>query len=73
MREAIGVAPQETALFKDSIGNNTAYRHRGSTRDEVVAHRLSTIAGTHAGLLRRKGVYARLWLLRQRMDKDAAR
>jgi hypothetical protein len=26
--------------------------------------------GTHADLLRRKGVYARLWLLQQRQDQD---
>ncbi|MEX5746105.1 ATP-binding cassette domain-containing protein [Massilia sp. X63] len=173
VREAIGVVPQETALFNDSIGNNTAYGRSGSTRDEVVAacraahlhavidalplkydtpvgergvnlsggekqriaiaravlknppilifdeatsaldadsyhaitreldrlsqdrttlviaHRLSTIVnahsivvmergriieqGTHAELLRRKRAYARLWLLQQRMGKEAAR
>jgi ATP-binding cassette, subfamily B, bacterial len=55
----------------------------------VIAHRLSTIVnahtivvmdrgriveqGSHAELLRRKGTYARLWLLQQRMDKDAGR
>ena len=173
VRMAIGVVPQETALFNDTIGNNIAYGRSGSTREEVVAacraahlhevieslpqkydtpvgergvnlsggekqriaiarailknpailifdeatsaldadsehaitreldrlsrgrstlviaHRLSTIVGadsivvmdrgriveqgSHAELLRRKGTYARLWLLQQRMDKDAGR
>ena len=173
VRMAIGVVPQETALFNDTIGNNIAYGRSGSTREDVVAacraahlhdvidslpdkydtpvgergvnlsggekqriaiaravlknptilifdeatsaldadsehaitreldrlsqdrttlviaHRLSTIVnahtivvmdrgriveqGTHAELLRRKGAYARLWLLQQRMDKDAGR
>jgi ATP-binding cassette, subfamily B, bacterial len=52
----------------------------------IIAHRLSTIVnanqiivmdhgriverGTHAELLHRKGAYARLWLLQQRMDED---
>lgn len=173
VRMAIGVVPQETALFNDTIGNNIAYGRSGSTREDVVAacraahlhdvidslpdkydtpvgergvnlsggekqriaiaravlknptilifdeatsaldadsehaitreldrlsqdrttlviaHRLSTIVnahtivvmdrgriveqGSHAELLRRKGTYARLWLLQQRMDKDAGR
>ncbi|WP_229463970.1 ABC transporter ATP-binding protein/permease [Massilia sp. 9I] len=173
VRQAIGVVPQDAALFNDTIGNNIAYGREGSTREEVVAatraahlhevieslperydapvgergvnlsggekqriaiarallkdprilifdeatsaldadsehaimrvldrlsqdrttlviaHRLSTIVnahaivvmdrgriieqGTHAELLRRKGAYARLWLLQQRIDKDAAR
>jgi ATP-binding cassette subfamily B protein len=173
VRQAIGVVPQETALFNDTLGNNIAYGRIGSTPGEVaaasesallhdlisslpegydtaagergvkisggekqriaiarailknppilifdeatsaldsdsehaiaqeldrlsrnrttliIAHRLSTIVnadaiivmdrgriverGTHAELLRRKGVYARLWLLQQRMDQDLAR
>ncbi|GAB3460862.1 hypothetical protein GCM10027321_20860 [Massilia terrae] len=55
----------------------------------IIAHRLSTVVnahaiivmergriverGNHAELLRRKGMYARLWLLQQRMDQDARR
>jgi ATP-binding cassette subfamily B protein len=55
----------------------------------IIAHRLSTIVnahqiivmergriierGTHDELLRRRGTYARLWLLQQRMDKDQER
>jgi ATP-binding cassette subfamily B protein len=170
VREAIGVVPQETALFNDTIGYNIAYGRIGSTREQVVAaskaahvheliaalpeqydtavgergvklsggekqriaiarailknppilifdeatsaldsdsehaiqleldrlsrnrttliiaHRLSTVVnahlivvmdrgriveqGSHAELLRRRGMYARLWLLQQRMDKE---
>jgi ATP-binding cassette subfamily B protein len=173
VRQAIGVVPQETALFNDTLGANIAYGRIGCTQEEVVmasksahvhelisslpeqydtpagergvkisggekqriaiarailksppilifdeatsaldsdsehaisqeldrlstnrttliiAHRLSTIVnanaiivmdrgriverGSHAELLRRKGVYARLWLLQQRMDQDLAR
>jgi ATP-binding cassette subfamily B protein len=55
----------------------------------IIAHRLSTVVnahaiivmdhgriverGNHAELLRRKGAYARLWLLQQRMDQDLRR
>ena len=173
VRQAIGVVPQETALFNDTLGNNIAYGRVGSTREEVVqacraahlhelieslpeqyetqvgergvnlsggekqriaiaravlknprilifdeatsaldavsehaitqeldrlaqgrttlviAHRLSTIVGAdtivvmdrgriveqgrHEELLRRKGQYARLWLLQQRMEREAER
>ena len=173
VRHAIGVVPQDTTLFNDSVGNNIAYGRIGSSHEDVVAacraahvhelivslpqeydtpvgergvnisggekqriaiarailkdpailifdeatsaldsdsehaitqeldrlssnrttliiaHRLSTIVnadlivvmdrghvveqGGHAELLRRKGMYARLWLLQQRMDKDLAR
>jgi len=170
VRRAIGVVPQDTALFNDSIGNNIAYARLDATRDEVadaaraaqlheliaalpegyatpagergvkfsggerqrigiarailkhpailifdeatsaldsvsehaiaqelerlshkrttliIAHRLSTIVnahsivvmdrgriaeqGAHAELLRREGLYARLWLLQQRMSRE---
>ncbi|GAB3445366.1 ABC transporter ATP-binding protein/permease [Massilia solisilvae] len=173
VRQAIGVVPQETALFNDTLGANIAYGRIDSSREQVVeasksaqlhdlisslpdqydtpvgergvnisggekqrisiaraflknprilifdeatsaldsdsehaivqeldrlsrnrttliiAHRLSTIVnanaiivmdrgriverGSHAELLRRKGAYARLWLLQQRMDQDMRR
>lgn len=173
VRQAIGVVPQDTGLFNDTLGANIAYGRIGASTDEVVcaaraaqlhemiaslpdqydtpvgergvkisggekqriaiarailknppilffdeatsaldsdsehaitqeldrlsrnrttliiAHRLSTVVnahaiivmergriverGDHAELLRRKGVYARLWLLQQRMDQDARR
>jgi ATP-binding cassette subfamily B protein len=170
VRRAIGVVPQETVLFNDTIGYNIAYGRIGATRGEVIAaaraahidefiaslpeqyetpvgergvklsggerqriaiarailkdppilvfdeatsaldadsehaiqleldrlserrttliiaHRLSSIVGaheilvmdrarivergTHEELLRRKGMYARLWLLQQRMERQ---
>ncbi len=170
VRQAIGVVPQDTALFNDTIGYNIGYGHVGSSRNDIVAaamaahihaliealpqgydtpvgergvklsggerqriaiarailkapvilvfdeatsaldsdsehaiqqelnrlsrdrttliiaHRLSTIVhaddilvmdrgqvverGTHAQLLRRKGLYARLWQLQQRIDEQ---
>ncbi|TFW33617.1 ABCB family ABC transporter ATP-binding protein/permease [Massilia horti] len=173
VRRAIGVVPQDAALFNDTISNNIAYGRIGATTQEIIAasksahlhdliellpeqydtavgergvkisggekqriaiarailknppilifdeatsaldldsehaiaqeldrlsrnrttliiaHRLSTIVnahaiivmergriverGTHAELLRRKGLYARLWLLQQRQDQDLAR
>jgi ATP-binding cassette subfamily B protein len=173
VRQAIGVVPQDTALFNDTIGNNIAYARSGATREDImaasktaqlhdlimslpeqydtpvgergvgisggerqriaiarailkdprilifdeatsaldsdsehaiaqelerlsrnrttliIAHRLSTVVnadsiivmdrgriierGTHAELLQRKGAYARLWLLQQRMDQQQMR
>jgi ATP-binding cassette subfamily B protein len=170
VRRAIGVVPQETVLFNDTIGYNIAYGRIGASQEDVVAaaraahidqlieslpekyatpvgergvklsggekqriaiarailknprilvfdeatsaldadseqaiqqeldrlsenrttlviaHRLSSIVaaheilvmdrgsiverGSHAELLRRKGLYARLWLLQQRMARD---
>lgn len=170
VRRAIGVVPQDTALFNDTIGNNIAYARVDASPDEmigaaraaqlhdliaslpegyatpagergvkfsggerqrigiarvilknpailifdeatsaldsvsehaiaqelerlshrrttlIIAHRLSTVVqahsivvmdrgriveqGTHAELLRRKGAYARLWMLQQRMDRE---
>jgi ATP-binding cassette subfamily B protein len=172
VRQAIGVVPQETVLFNDTIAYNIGYGRVGASRDEVVAaaraahihdfiaalpeqydtmvgergvklsggerqriaiarivlknppllifdeatsaldpasehaiqlelnrlsknrsimiiaHRLSTVVGadeiivlergrieergSHAELLRRRGFYARLWLLQQRMEKEQA-
>jgi ATP-binding cassette subfamily B protein len=37
VRRAVGVVPQETALFNDSIGNNIAYARPGATLAEVEA------------------------------------
>ena len=37
LRRAIGVVPQDTVLFNDTIGYNIAYGREGATRDEVVA------------------------------------
>ena len=37
VRRAIGVVPQDTALFNDSIGNNIAYARPGSSLEEVAA------------------------------------
>ena len=37
VREAIGVVPQETALFNDSVGYNVAYGRIGSSQADVVA------------------------------------
>jgi ATP-binding cassette subfamily B protein len=173
VRETIGVVPQDTALFNDTIGYNIGYGRIGSGREEImaaaraahvhelietlpdkydtavgergvklsggekqriaiaravlkdptilifdeatsaldsdsehaiqleldrlsqnrttliIAHRLSTIVGahtilvmdrgrivergTHQELLRRKGLYERLWLLQQRKDETGAK
>jgi ATP-binding cassette subfamily B protein len=37
VRRAIGVVPQETVLFNDTIGYNIAYGRIGASHDEVVA------------------------------------
>ena len=37
LRAAIGVVPQDTVLFNDTIGYNIAYGREGASRDEVVA------------------------------------
>jgi ATP-binding cassette subfamily B protein len=37
VRRAIGVVPQDTPLFNDTIGYNIAYGRVGSSRDEVIA------------------------------------
>ncbi|MCE0745181.1 ABC transporter ATP-binding protein/permease [Acetobacter sicerae] len=35
LREAIGVVPQDTVLFNDTIGYNIAYGRLGATQDEI--------------------------------------
>jgi ATP-binding cassette subfamily B protein len=37
LRAAIGVVPQDTVLFNDTIGYNIAYGREGASRNEVVA------------------------------------
>ncbi|HEY5861886.1 MAG TPA: ABC transporter ATP-binding protein/permease [Casimicrobiaceae bacterium] len=37
LREAIGIVPQDTVLFNDSIEYNIAYGRPGATHDEIVA------------------------------------
>ncbi len=37
LRAAIGVVPQDTVLFNDTIGYNIAYGREGAGRDEVIA------------------------------------
>jgi len=37
LRAAIGIVPQDTVLFNESIGYNIAYGRPGATREEIVA------------------------------------
>ncbi len=37
LRSAIGIVPQDTVLFNDSIGYNIGYGRPGATQDEIVA------------------------------------
>ncbi len=37
VRAAIGIVPQDTVLFNDSIEYNIAYGHPGATKDEIIA------------------------------------
>jgi ATP-binding cassette subfamily B protein len=37
LRAAIGIVPQDTVLFNDTIGYNIAYGREGSTQEDVVA------------------------------------
>ncbi len=51
LRAAIGIVPQDTVLFNDSIEYNIAYGKPGATRDEIVAAaRLAQIHDFIAGL-----------------------
>jgi ATP-binding cassette subfamily B protein len=36
VRQAIGVVPQDAALFNDTIGNNIAYARSGSSHEEII-------------------------------------
>jgi ATP-binding cassette subfamily B protein len=36
VRQAIGVVPQDAALFNDTIGNNIAYARSGASRDDII-------------------------------------
>ncbi|MDQ7998666.1 MAG: ABC transporter ATP-binding protein/permease [Bordetella sp.] len=51
LRQAIGIVPQDTVLFNDTIAYNIAYGRPGATHDEVVAAaRAARIDGFIAGL-----------------------
>ncbi|MBK5265198.1 MAG: ABC transporter ATP-binding protein/permease [Alphaproteobacteria bacterium] len=46
LREQIGIVPQDTVLFNDTIGYNVAYGRAGATEDEIeAAMRGAAIAG----------------------------
>jgi ATP-binding cassette, subfamily B, heavy metal transporter len=46
LRAAIGIVPQDTVLFNDTIGYNIAYGREGATQDEIAAAaRGASIAG----------------------------
>jgi len=46
LRAAIGIVPQDTVLFNDTIGYNIAYGREGASHDEIVrAARGAAIAG----------------------------
>ncbi len=54
LRSAIGIVPQDTVLFNDTVAYNIAYGRPGATRDEVeaaakAAHIHAFIAGTPKG------------------------
>ncbi|MDI3382401.1 ABCB family ABC transporter ATP-binding protein/permease [Xenophilus aerolatus] len=51
LRQAIGIVPQDTVLFNDTIAYNIAYGRPGATHEEVVAAaRAARIDGFIAGL-----------------------
>lgn len=44
LRQSIGIVPQDTVLFNDTIGYNIAYGHPGSSKDAIVeAAKLASI------------------------------
>jgi ATP-binding cassette, subfamily B, heavy metal transporter len=60
LRRAIGIVPQDTVLFNDTVGYNIAYGRPGASHDEVeaaarAAHIHDFIAGTPQGYATRVG------------------
>ncbi|MES1265543.1 MAG: ATP-binding cassette domain-containing protein, partial [Variovorax sp.] len=70
VRQAIGIVPQDTVLFNDTVEYNIAYGRPGAGRAEVedaaraarnkttlvIAHRLSTVVDAHEILVLESGV-----------------
>ncbi len=56
LRAAIGVVPQDTVLFNDTIAYNIAYGHPGATREEIEA--AAKLAQVHDFVMRLPEGYA---------------